>query len=92
MIAERAQPAAPGEKPHARQAPAGDEQREQAMPKATTTSSGARSIELVVTVAEIESGSIAIASIIPSETIERATAPRPTRMPPSLRSTPTLIR
>jgi hypothetical protein len=53
------------------------------MPKATTTSSGPRSTEFVVTVAEIERGSIAIASIIPRETIERAIAPSPTRMPPS---------
>ena len=61
-----------------------------AMPKTTTTSSGPRSTELLVAVAEIESGSIAIASIMPSETIERAIAPSPTRMPPSLRSTPDL--
>ena len=62
------------------------------MPKATTISSGPRRIELVVAVAEIESGSIAIASIIPSETIESAIAPRPTLIPPSRRSTPILIR
>ena len=43
------------------------------MPKATTTSSGPRSTESVVIVAEIERGNIAIASIIPNETIERDT-------------------
>ncbi len=44
----------------------------------------------VVAVAEIDSGSIAIASTIPRETIERAIASSPTRTPPSLRSVPTL--
>ena len=40
----------------------------------------------LVAVAEIESGNIAIASIMPSETIDRTIAPSPMRMPPSLRS------
>jgi hypothetical protein len=63
-----------------------------AIPNTTTITSGPRSTELLVAVAEIESGSIAIASIIPSDTIERTIAPIPTRMPASLRSIPTLIR
>src|SRR5207249_1355377 len=41
---------------------------------------------------ETESGSIAIASIIPSDTIESTIASSPTRAPPSLRRTPTLTR
>jgi hypothetical protein len=64
----------------------------QAIPKTTTITSGPRSAELLVAVAEIESGSIAIASIIPSDTIESTIALRPTRMPPSRRSIPTLIK
>jgi hypothetical protein len=63
-----------------------------AIPKITTIARGPRTTELLVAVAEIESGSIAIASIIPSDTIERAIAPSPTRTPLSLRSTPTLTR
>ena len=63
---------------------------EHATPNATTIKSGPRSTELLVAVAEIESGSIAIASIIPSETIESAIAPSPSLMPPIRRSTPTL--
>ena len=43
---------------------------QQPTPKATTISSGPRRTESLVAVAEIESGSIAIASIIPSETID----------------------
>ena len=62
------------------------------MPKTTTISKGPRRAEPLVAVAEIESGSIAIASIIPSETIERTIASKPTRMPPSFRSMPTLTR
>ena len=47
---------------------------QQPMPKATTTSSGPRRSAELVAVAETESGSIATASTIPSETIESATA------------------
>jgi len=50
-----------------------------------------RSAELVA-VAEIESGSIAIASTIPSETIGRAIASRLRRIPPSRRNMPILTR
>ena len=56
------------------------------MPKATTIRSGPRRAEPLVAVAEIERGNIAIASIIPSETIDRTIASNPTRAPPSLRS------
>ncbi len=54
--------------------------------------SGPRRSELLVAVAEIDSGSIAIESIIPSETIESTIAPSPTRIPPSRWSIPILIR
>jgi hypothetical protein len=60
---------------------------QQPTPNATTIRSGPRSSEPLVAVAEIESGSIAIASIMPSETIESTIASSPTRTPPSLRKT-----
>ena len=47
---------------------------------------------MLVAVAEIDSGSIATASTIPSDTIERAIASSPTRIPPSRCSVPTLTR
>jgi hypothetical protein len=59
---------------------------QQPTPKATTRRSGPRRSDELVAVAEIESGSIATASIMPSETIERAIASRLILMPPSRRA------
>ena len=61
-------------------------------PKRTTITSGPRRLVELVAVAEIDNGSIATASTMPSDTIESAIASNPTRTPPSLRSVPTLIR
>ena len=65
---------------------------QQLMPKATTKRSGPRRLAELVAVAEIESGSIATASTMPREMIESAIASRLSRMPPSRRSVPILIR
>ena len=65
---------------------------QQPRPKLTTIRRGARKLAELVAVAETESGSIATASTIPSETIESATASRPMRTPLNRRSVPILTR
>ena len=65
---------------------------QQPTPKVTTTRSGPRRLAELVAVAEIESGSIATASTMPSEMMESAIASRLSRMPPNRRSVPILIR
>ena len=62
------------------------------MPKATTMRRGPRRLAELVAVAAIDNGSIAIASTMPREMIERAIASSPIRTPLSLRSVPTLTR
>src|SRR5256714_5864474 len=64
----------------------------QPSPKATTISSGPRKLAELVAVAEMDRGSIATASTIPSERIESAIASSPIRIPPSLRRVPILTR
>src|SRR5262249_37866017 len=61
-------------------------------PKRTTRSSGIRNADVVVAVAEIETGRKATASTMPSETIERAIASRPSLTPRIRRSVPILTR
>ena len=90
MLAESVQPPALAQRRHAREQSADTRSLQHATPNATTISSGPRRSELLVAVAEIDSGSIAIASIIPSDTIESAIAPSPTRIPPRRCSMPTL--
>ena len=65
---------------------------QQARPKVTTIRSGPRKLAVLVAVAEIERGSIATASIMPSEMIDSAIASSPIRMPASLRRVPILTR